>query len=38
MEPEQFEDLYEVLDVDFGSSKKDIIQKYKENLKNAISK
>lgn len=32
MEPEQFEDLYEVLDVDFGSSKKDIIQKYKEKL------
>ena len=32
MEPNQFEDLYEVLDVDFGSSKKDIIQKYKEKL------
>ena len=32
MEPEQFEDLYEILDVDFGSSRDDIIQKYKEKL------
>jgi hypothetical protein len=32
MESKPFEDLYEVLDVDFGSSKNDIIQKYKEKL------
>ena len=32
MESKNFEDLYEVLDVDLGSSKKEIIQKYKERI------
>ena len=32
MEPNQFEDLYEVLDVDFGSSRKEILKKYRERL------
>ena len=29
MENKKFEDLYEVLDVDLGSSKKEILSKYK---------
>lgn len=32
MESKNFEDLYEVLDADLGSSKKEIVQKYKERL------
>ena len=41
MESKNFEDLYEVLDADLGSSKKEIVQKYKERLsyyKNIIAK
>ena len=32
MESKKFEDLYEVLDIDFGSSKSDINNKYKEKI------
>ena len=41
MESKNFEDLYEVLDADLGSSKKEIIQKYKERIsyyQNIIAK
>jgi|UniRef100_A0A6C0IUH9 hypothetical protein len=33
MESKNFEDLYKVLNVDFGSSKKDILKNYKDNIK-----
>lgn len=32
MESKKFEDLYEVLDIDFGSSKLDVNNKYKEKI------
>jgi len=34
MESKKFEDLYDILDIDFGSSKSDVNNKYKEKIKH----